>query len=73
MNPFILLILGFFALAIGVLLGYFVRQSLAKRQAGTIEAKLQKKITQAKAEAEQLFTETKEKAQKILDEVKRQE
>ncbi len=62
MNPFILLIVGAFILSLGSVLGYYARQSIAKKQAGTIEAKLQKKISQARELSETILKEAKEKA-----------
>ncbi len=75
MNQLSLLVVGIFAIVLGILLGYYVRQSLAKKQAGTIEAKLQKKIDQTKELADGILVEAKKKAettvqtaQKALDE-----
>lgn len=53
------LILSFSSLIIGVILGYFTRQSLAKRNEKTIEAKLQKKLQEAKEKADLIFKEAK--------------
>jgi ribonuclease Y len=74
MNNLILLIgavVG--ALAVGSVLGYYARQTIAKKQAGTIEAKLNKLITEAKTEAKETLLKAKDKANKILEEVKQQE
>jgi len=73
MSQLIPLITGVGALAFGAILGYYARQSIAKKQAGTIEAKLQKKISEAKEESETIFSEAKERADKILEQVKREE
>lgn len=73
MNQFIPLIVGFGALALGSILGYYARQSIAKKQAGTIEAKLQKKISEAKEESETLLSEAKNKANRILEQTKKEE
>lgn len=54
-------------------MGYYARQSIAKRKYGTIEEKLQQKISQAKNEASQILTEAEKKAQQILEKVKNQE
>ena len=54
-----ILLAGFGALALGIFLGYLLRQSLAKRQAGTIEQRLQKKVAQAEKEAEGLLSKAK--------------
>lgn len=72
MNQLILLLVGIFALALGSILGYYARQSIAKRKYGTIEAKLQKKISQAKEESEKILRESKEKANQILATVQRE-
>ncbi|MCH8048593.1 ribonuclease Y [Patescibacteria group bacterium] len=59
------------ALVLGIFLGYIIRQFLAKRQAGTIEQKLQKKVAQAEKEAEALLlkskTEGKEQRKALLE------
>jgi len=67
MNQYILLSVGIVALSIGAVLGYYARQSIAKKQAGTLEAKLQKKVLKAKQDAEVILSENKQKAQQILD------
>jgi len=67
MNPLILLVpMGFIALAIGSLLGYYARQSIARKRADTIEITLQKKIAQVKKEAEELTSKAKQKADEII-------
>jgi ribonuclease Y len=72
MNSFTLLIVSFFCLAAGSVLGYWTRQSLAKRQAGTIEAKLHQKILKAKQDSDALIAEAKEKAGHILETTKKE-
>lgn len=66
-----ILLAGFGALALGVFLGYIIRQSLAKRQAGTIEQRLQKKVATAEKEAETLLlkarTEEQERRKALLE------
>jgi ribonuclease Y len=59
MNQFILLIIGVVSLAIGSILGYFARQSIARRDWKTIEAKIQKRIQKAKEEVSQILEEAK--------------
>jgi len=72
MNQLILLIVGVITLGVGSVLGYYVRQSIAKRRVGTIEEKLQKRISQTKAEAEEIISEAKNRASKITEQVKRE-
>ena len=55
---------------IGAILGYYTRQTIAKKQAGSIEDKLNKLVTQAKEEAKETLLAAKEKSGKILEEIK---
>ncbi len=52
----------FVALGAGSLLGYFARQSIARKQAGTIEQKVEQKINEARFEADKILAEAKIKA-----------
>ncbi|MCX6718248.1 MAG: ribonuclease Y [Candidatus Staskawiczbacteria bacterium] len=70
---------GALCVIFGSILGYYVRQSLAKRRAGTLEAKLQKRVIDVKEEtstmvknAEKKSAEIIEKAQKEVDERRRE-
>lgn len=60
-------------LIVGSVLGYYTRQTIAKKRAGTIEAKLNKLISQAKEEARETLLQAKDKSNKILEEAKDQE
>jgi ribonuclease Y len=62
MNPFIILFTAIFALAFGSVLGYYARQSIAKKQIGTIEEKLHKKVSQAQKEAEAILVKAEKEA-----------
>ncbi len=73
MNQLIIIFIGTFCLSIGAVLGYYARQSIAKRDAKTIEAKLQKKIQKATKEAETILLEAKEKAKSLLLQVEKEE
>ncbi len=73
MNQLIILIIGIFSLSIGSILGYYARQSIAKRDVRTIESKLQKKIQKAKEEAESLLLGAKEKTKTLLAQIEREE
>jgi ribonuclease Y len=66
MSQLTLLLAGVISLALGASLGYWARQSLAKKRAGTIEQVLQKKVQKAKEETEIILAGAKEKAQQIL-------
>lgn len=56
---------------LGAILGYLIRQSLAKRRAGTIEAKLRQKILKAKEESERIIREAKSEACRIVEKAKK--
>ncbi|MAF20922.1 MAG: ribonuclease Y [Parcubacteria group bacterium] len=60
-------------LIVGSVLGYYTRQTIARKQSGTIEAKLTKLISQAKDEAKETLISAKEKANKVLEQIKGQE
>lgn len=73
MNPFVLLFVGVLAMLVGSILGYLARQSIAKKQIGTVEERLQKKISQAQNEAELILAEAKKAASKTLEEASKEE
>jgi len=72
MSQFILLIVGIIALGAGAVLGYYARQSIAKKQAGTLEAKLQKKVTKARETSEEILIEAKKKSEDLLEKSKKE-
>jgi len=79
MEQITLLIISLLCLAVGSVLGYYVRQSIAKRRAGTLESRLQKRVVQVKEEttatikkAETKAAEIVDKAQKEVDERRRE-
>jgi ribonuclease Y len=71
MYALILVFVGFFALALGAVLGYFARQSIARKRADTIETTLQKKISQVKKEVQELTEKAKTKAAEIVETAKK--
>jgi ribonucrease Y len=73
MNQYILLAVGVVALGIGSVLGYYTRQSIAKKRLGTIDQKLQEKVAQAQKEYESILSQAKEKASDLLDSAKEEE
>jgi ribonuclease Y len=72
MTQVTLLFVGVVCLALGAILGYYARQSIVKKRRGTIEAKLQKKIAQAKQESEEILAKAREKAGKIISEAQKE-
>jgi len=55
------------ALAAGAAAGYFARQTIAKKRAGTIEKNIAGKLAKAKIEAQKLQDEAQAKAQKMME------
>ncbi|MFH0791838.1 MAG: ribonuclease Y [bacterium] len=72
MTQTLTLIIATIFLVVGSVAGYFARQSIAKREAGTIESKLQKRILDAKTEADSVLFQAKEKSFKLVEETKRE-
>jgi ribonuclease Y len=80
MEAIILVVIwSIFFLIVGVIIGYYVRQNLAKKRAGTLEAKLQKKVIDVKEEtalmvknAERKSADIVERSQKDVDERRRE-
>jgi len=66
MNQLILYLIGVILLWIGAILGYYARQSIIRKRKGSIEAKLQKKILETKAEAKEILDKAKAKSDKII-------
>lgn len=61
------------SLAVGSVLGYLARQSIAKRQVGSVEAKINKLVTEAKTQAQEIILKAKDKAVRALDEIKNED
>jgi len=80
MEAIILVVIwSIFFLIVGAIIGYYVRQNLAKKRAGTLEAKLQKKVIDVKEEtalmvknAEKKSADIVERSQKDVDERRRE-
>jgi len=66
MNQLILYLIGVILLWIGAILGYYARQSIIRKRKGSIEAKLQKKILETKAEVKEMLEKAKVKSDKII-------
>jgi len=68
-----LLTVGVLALAVGCILGYFARQSIARRRAGSIEQTLQKKVKEAEEQSEEIISVAKGKAKEVVETTKAEE
>lgn len=58
---------------VGAILGYFARQSIARRQAGTLEQKLSQKVEEAQKESEALLAKARTQAKQIQEAAKAEE
>lgn len=68
---YLFIILG--ALVLGSFLGYWARQTIAKKQLGTVESKLSKLVEDAKVQAKETLLRAKEKAVQIVEQTEREE
>src|SRR3989338_1447287 len=68
---FFTILSGMFAVGIG--LGYYLRKIWAIRRRDTIEAKIEKLISEAKAKQKQILLEANERALKIIEDSKNEE
>jgi len=72
MNQLIFLLLGIICLIIGSVLGYYARQSIAKKREGTIEAIIEKKIVEAKKEAQGIINRGRQKSEEIISQTQKE-
>jgi len=72
MNQLTYVIISVICLAFGSVLGYFARQSIARKRLGTVEQKLEKMVADARKEAETILNSAKEKAQKAIELVQKE-
>lgn len=67
MDTIISLVLIVLGAGAGVGLGYYIRQSIAKQRAGSLEARLVKKVQETKEETAKLVKDAEAKSSKILE------
>jgi ribonuclease Y len=60
-------------MALGLAIGYFIRQIIASKQLNSVEQKTKKQIEEAKLKAKEIILESQEKAASLLEEVKKEE
>ncbi len=68
-----LLIVGIVGIVLGSILGYLSRQSIAKKQIGSLEVKIQKRLVQAKKEVETITNEANRKASDTIRRAREEE
>jgi ribonuclease Y len=67
------LIVGIIAAAVGVGIGYLIRQSLVGKKVGSAEARAEKILEEAKTRERELLLEAKTRSLEIIDQAKKQE
>ena len=60
-------VLGVISLMVGSILGYLARRSIAKKQANSLELKLEKKVKEAQDKGDALLSKARKKAKETLD------
>lgn len=65
MEGLTLVIVSSLLFVVGVTLGYYIRQSIARKRAGSIEAELERRLQQTKKNAEEIIIKARDKAEKI--------
>lgn len=67
------LLIAIVCLAAGIISGYLARQTIAKRNYRTIEAKIRKRIEKVEQEKEKIIGEAKQKASQVLEKAERED
>ena len=73
MNELTPVLAGIVALVVGLALGYITRQSVAKKQEGTAEARSNKILAEAKEKAHAVVQDARDKSVQLLEEAKKEE
>lgn len=66
-NIILSIIVAVVAIVVGGFIGYYIRQNLAKKRAGTLEAKLQKRVADVKEETSTMVKNAEKKSAEILE------
>ncbi len=69
----IVILSSFLGIFVGGVIGYIVRQAIAKKRIGNVESRARKIIEEAREEAKKTLLESKEKAAKILEDLQKEE
>lgn len=68
----IYIVMGTVSLAIGAVLGYLARQSIARYQLGSLEQIIQAKLDESRRESQKIIIDAKNKAVEMLDAAKKE-
>lgn len=69
----IMIFVALIGIAVGAVIGYFIRRFLAHKTVQSAEVKAEKLLSEAKVKQQEVLLEAKEKSIKIIDEAKREE
>ena len=72
MDDIISVVAAVITLVGGGFIGYYIRQNLAKKRAGTLEAKLQKRVIDVKEETSNLVKNAEKKSSEILEKTQKE-
>ncbi len=72
MGQITLALLGLAVLTVGSILGYYTRQSVARKRADVIELKLKNRILETKKEAEEIKAKAEEKSSQLIEKVNKE-
>ena len=73
MDQLTLIWTGILLFSLGSILGYYARQSIARRKSERIEILLKKRFDEAKEKQKKILSEANERAQQIIEEAKKEE
>ena len=72
MNQLTPLGIGILCLSAGSIIGYYARQSIVQKRAGTIEQKLKQKISQAKEQSDKILSDAKKSAFRVKEKAEKE-
>lgn len=72
MNQLTPLGIGILCLSAGSIIGYYARQSIVQKRAGTIEQKLKQKISQAKEQSDKILSDAKKSGFRVKEKARKE-
>jgi ribonuclease Y len=72
MDTILSIVVFIIALILGGVIGYYIRQNLAKKRAGSLEARLQKRVIDVKEETSRLVKDAEKKSSELLEKTQKE-
>ena len=72
MDTILTIVVFIISLILGGVIGYYIRQNLAKKRAGSLEAKLQKRVIDVKEETAKLVKDAEKKSSELLEKTQKE-